>query len=255
MERINTSTKAADLYGPGKHGFQASGPGGAQPTQLSADWCNSVQEELANAIEGAGLSVGGGMSQLLAAINALADAKAILRGNFTGKISHCFGSTAPDGWVKRHGGTIGNAASGATERANADTEALFIKIWNETSNTGEFVIQESTGAAGTRGASAAADFAAGKRMPLPDDRGRYDRGLNTSGSGLDAGRVLASAQADTLKAHSHVIKVSGEGFRSPADYGRSTYTTLSSSPDGTTESTGDTETTPANRAYLAIIKL
>jgi hypothetical protein len=43
-------------------------------------------------------------------------------------------ASPPTGWVLAYG-TIGNAASGATNRANADTEALFTGYWNEYSNT------------------------------------------------------------------------------------------------------------------------
>lgn len=97
----------------------------------------------------------------------------------TGMPGYIFGSTAPDGWVARIGQTIGSATSGATERAHADTEALFTKIWGETTNA-DYPIQNSSGAATTRGVSAAADFAADKRMPLPDGRDMFDVGLSGS---------------------------------------------------------------------------
>lgn len=59
------------------------------------------------------------------------------------------------GWVILNGTTIGNAASGASQRANADTLFLYSYFWNGFSNT-------QCPVTGGRGATAAADFAAGK---------------------------------------------------------------------------------------------
>lgn len=70
--------------------------------------------------------------------------------------------TSKTGWVLGDGRTIGNAASGATSRANADTILLFTELWNNTSST----------VSGGRGASAAADFAANKTIVVPSVRGR-----------------------------------------------------------------------------------
>ena len=69
------------------------------------------------------------------------------------------------GWLWENGTTIGSAASGATQRANADTLNLYTMLWTDYSNA-VLPIQDSTGAPSTRGISAAADFAANKRMPL-----------------------------------------------------------------------------------------
>lgn len=52
MKRINTATKAVDLFGPGKHGFKPGNVlGGESPTKLSAEWFNAIQEEIANLVE------------------------------------------------------------------------------------------------------------------------------------------------------------------------------------------------------------
>lgn len=52
MRRIDTSTKAADLFGVGKHGFQnGNSLTGAAPTFMNAEWHNSLQEELATVVE------------------------------------------------------------------------------------------------------------------------------------------------------------------------------------------------------------
>lgn len=94
---------------------------------------------------------------------------------------------APSGWVLLSGGTIGSASSGGTLRANADTQNLFTALWTNFGQT-EFPIQTSAGAGSTRGASAAADFAANKRMPVPDLRGRSFFGLDNIG-GSAANRI------------------------------------------------------------------
>lgn len=112
----------------------------------------------------------------------------------TGSVALYVATTAPSGWVRANGRTIGNASSGGTERANADTETLFGILWDSHSNT-VLAIQDSAGTATTRGASAADDYAANKRLPLPDFRGRAPFGLddmgNTAASRL--GTIIASS--------------------------------------------------------------
>lgn len=110
-------------------------------------------------------------------------------------------TTAPLGWVKENGGTIGNATSGATTRANSDTEALFTLLWTEFNNTA-LPIQTSTGTASTRGATAAADFAANKRMPLFDSRSRFHRGAD-DGLAFDVALTVGASQDDGIKNHKH----------------------------------------------------
>jgi microcystin-dependent protein len=112
-----------------------------------------------------------------------------------GALQAYLGTTAPSGWVRANARTIGNAASGGTERANADTEDLYIHLWDTFSNT-LLAIQDSAGVATTRGASGAADFAANKRLPLPDLRGRTFAGLDTMGNSA-AGVIGTIITADT----------------------------------------------------------
>ncbi|MBR0868935.1 hypothetical protein JQ633_01085 [Bradyrhizobium tropiciagri] len=119
----------------------------------------------------------------------------------TGDIKSAYGTSVISGWVRANGRTIGNATSGATERANADTAALFSYLW--TTDLGLAV-------SGGRGASAALDFAANKTIALPDFRGRVlasfdDMGNSAAGrlttatmNGTGIGAVSLSGQQATL---------------------------------------------------------
>lgn len=84
-------------------------------------------------------------------------------------------TTAPTGWVRMNGRTIGNASSAATERANADTEDLFTFLWTNYSDS-------VCAVSGGRGASASADYAANKTIGLPSLRGRSPFGLDDMGN-------------------------------------------------------------------------
>lgn len=72
MDRIATTNKAVDLFGVGKHGFKQGNLGaGVAPTELSAAWFNSVQEELIAVIEAGGLVPNTAvLNQLLLALRA-----------------------------------------------------------------------------------------------------------------------------------------------------------------------------------------
>lgn len=95
-----------------------------------------------------------------------------------GEVQDYVGTSAPTGWLICNGKTIGNASSGGTARANADTSALFTLLWNAASTDKNLGIYDSGGSASTYGASAAADFAANKRLALPDIRGRVTAGYD-----------------------------------------------------------------------------
>lgn len=58
MQRINSANVHADLFGPGKDGFQGGVPATNTPaTFLTPEWHNHVQEEIANVIEHFGVSL------------------------------------------------------------------------------------------------------------------------------------------------------------------------------------------------------
>lgn len=100
----------------------------------------------------------------------------------TGDIKTRYGIGTVSGFVRLNGRTIGSATSGATERANADTQALFEYLWQNDS-----ALAVSTG----RGASSSADWFANKTIALPDGRGRVLAALDDMGS-TAAGRLTAS---------------------------------------------------------------
>jgi microcystin-dependent protein len=154
----------------------------------------------------------------------------------TGSGTQFWGTSAPDGWVLASGRTIGSGASGATERANNDTFALFELLWNSYSNT-ILAIQDSAGSASTRGASASADFAANKRLPLIDLRGRTPVGkdnmggsaasrITSAGSGVDGLTLGAGGGAQThtltqaqLAAHLHTATAANDTHSHNIDAG------------------------------------
>lgn len=113
----------------------------------------------------------------------------------TGEYGFFHSTGAVSGYVRANGRTIGNAASGATERANADCEDLFLFLWD-----GDSTLAVSGG----RGASASSDWAASKTIALPDARSRTLIGLATMGNTdvalIDASFVDGGEDADTLGA-------------------------------------------------------
>lgn len=100
----------------------------------------------------------------------------------TGDLKPRYGTGAHDGWVRTNGRTIGSASSGASERANSDTQTLFEYLWGADAN-----LSVSTG----RGASANADWVANKTITLPDWRGRALAALDDMGN-TAAGRLTST---------------------------------------------------------------
>ena len=91
-----------------------------------------------------------------------------------------------DGYVRLNGRTIGSAVSGATERANADTQSLFTELWTFA----------NISVPGGKGATAAADWAANKLLTLPDFSGRLIGGLDNMGNGAQSRITQANLGVD-----------------------------------------------------------
>lgn len=123
----------------------------------------------------------------------------------TGKVSSFLRTSAPTGWVPV-GRTIGSVSSGATY-ASADTQALFNLLWADFTDT-TAPIFTSAGSASTRGASAAADWAANKRMQAGILQGEFIRVWDDS-RGVDPGRAMGTYQASQNNAHTHSVSDPG----------------------------------------------
>ena len=111
------------------------------------------------------------------------------------------------GWVKLNAQTIGSASSGASQRANADTQNLFVYLWNNYTNA-------KCPVSGGRGTSGLADFQANKTMGLPDWRGIGPVGLDDMGN--TAKGVLAAIN----------FPGSSDGPTTPCGYGGEANYTL-----------------------------
>lgn len=140
----------------------------------------------------------------------------------TGDLKASYSTGPQAGFVRANGLTIGNTSSGASERANADTQALFVFLYNNDPN---LVVS------GGRSGNALADFNANKTIALPDWSGRALAFLDDMGSGprgvltsdfygtsptvLGAGggsqsHVLAATELPTITSNgSNTIQVSG----------------------------------------------
>ncbi len=92
-----------------------------------------------------------------------------------GAVTQWLGATAPSNWLMLNGDTIGSDVSAATQRDDS-YETLFALIWNS-------IADAQAPVPGGRGGNAAADWAAGKSITLPDIRGRAIIGTG-AGAGL-----------------------------------------------------------------------
>jgi hypothetical protein len=91
----------------------------------------------------------------------------------TGDIKVRYDNSLINGFVRCNALTIGNAVSGATERANADTQTLWIYLYAKDPN---LVVS------GGRTGNALNDYNAGKQLTMPDWRGRTIAGLADMGN-------------------------------------------------------------------------
>lgn len=208
MFQIDTPTAADALPAPaaaGTPGYFAHSDiaEGIAPTELTPDYMNMLMLELINVVTAGGLAPSKTTyNQVATAIgNMISSTVTNLapRLAHVGEVKTYYGAAAPTGWLFLNGQTIGSAASGASARANADTAALYAQLWSCTDNA-DLTIQTSGGADTTRGVSAAADFAADKRLPLPNHAGVVERGVD-DGRGLGAQAGLAEYQEDAFQGH------------------------------------------------------
>lgn len=135
----------------------------------------------------------------------------------TGDAKLTWKTTADSGWVMMDDGSIGNAASAATTRANADTVTLFTLLWNNLADAQAPV-------SGGRGASAAIDYAANKRLTLPKVLGRA-LAISGAGSGLTARTIGVTVGTEThtlteaeMPAHTHSLGVGVLSSSGPTNF-------------------------------------
>ena len=146
-----------------------------------------------------GLSVRASLNQTIDAVNPLT---ALLP---TGvEMDYAIDAQVP-GWVRKNGGSIGSALSGATERASDDTLSLYTLLWDNYSDA-------TCPVSGGRGVSAAADFSANKTLTLPDCSGRVSVNVG-SGITTNLGEPLGEENHTLLEAelpfHVHTYDSNG----------------------------------------------
>jgi hypothetical protein len=100
----------------------------------------------------------------------------------TGDLKVKYGTGTLSGFVRANGLTVGNVTSGATERANADTQALFIYLYTSDPNLT---------VSGGRTGNALNDYNSSKTITLPDWRGRAIAALDDMGN-TAAGRLTTT---------------------------------------------------------------
>lgn len=118
----------------------------------------------------------------------------VINAQRTGYVTQGFDTTAPPGYVIMNDGSIGNAASAATTRANIDTFPLYNLLYNN-------VLDAWAPVSGGRSGDPIADFTGGKRLTLTRQLGRVLGGAG-AGSGL-----TARALGEFLGSETHILSI------------------------------------------------
>ena len=137
-------------------------------------------------------------------------------------------TSAPPGWIKANGALLSRTA--------------YAELYAYAVASGNIVAEGSWQA----GMFSTGDLSTTFR--IPDGRGEFIRGWDDA-RGVDAARVLGSAQSDSLKAHTHA-------YGAAYGYGATEtgYLTIQSGASYQTGSTGAGETRPRNVALLYCMK-
>lgn len=201
MFRYDDATKAAVQPAPtaeGAPGFYTDSPSG--PSIVRAEHLNNIQEELCNAITGAGIVLTkGSQTQLLQAIQAFASGASSWT---TGDVKFTWKAAPDAGWIFANDGTVGDATSGASTRANSDCEDLFKFLWNTYAD----IYAPVTGG---RGISADADWTAHKKIALLKTAGRSPlvagagNGLTVRTAGASGGEETHLLTVPEMPPHNH----------------------------------------------------
>jgi microcystin-dependent protein len=213
MHRIDGPAAA-----PGGHFTEGDPNVGTPATVVTDDWCNAVQEELANVVEATGAVLAKpNNAQLLAAIKSL-----ISNAVPPGAVQGFALAAAPTGWLVADGSTFAASAYPALAAALGTT-------W---------------------GAAPAG------QVRLPDLRGEFLRGLDL-GRGVDAGRELGTSQASEVGPHTHATgwPMWDEGGQANNHLGSGGPGSESVTFNLATGTNAGSETRPRNVALLYCVKV
>jgi microcystin-dependent protein len=177
----------------------------------------------------------------------------------TGDAKLTFKSAADAGWVLANDGSIGDAVSGGTTRAHADTQALFTFFFDGFSDA-VAPIQTSAGAATTRVAqgAAATAYSAHCRIVLPKQLGRAlvvggtGSGLSARALGTTGGFETHQLLAAELPAHTHTVTPTGTNAAANLAHTHTetgTFTSTSAGPDHTHAQLGTMTAASAGGAH------
>ena len=234
MHRVDTSTAVAVMPAPAAQGspgfFSAGNPSTGTPATIPGEaWFNSIQEEICNAIEDAGITLDKSDNTQL---------RTLLRqiGMPAGIVTSVFAPAPPAGWLALEG-TLHSRTT------YADLYAYAISVGN--------IVDDATWLA-EHGAGGCGKFSHGDgatTFRIPDMRAEFLRGWD-NGRGVDAGRLLSTWQAGELEEHDHNYTASN--FSGSVSRG-SGSDSISHGTRATTL-TGGPETRPRNVSALYIIK-
>jgi microcystin-dependent protein len=134
------------------------------------------------------------ISAYMAALLQTADAAtltAALGIGTTGTVNYTFATVAPTGWILcTAAGTIGDGSSGASIRAQADTQALWIMLYA----LGDTLAPVSGGRSGV----ALTDYNAHKTLTIPPLFGKSPVGAGAAGTGTSARTLGTGYGAETF---------------------------------------------------------
>jgi hypothetical protein len=151
-------------------------------------------------------------------------------------------TTIPTGYVSANGLTIGNAASNGTNRANSDTKFLFAFVWAACPNT-ICPIFTSGGISSTRGATAAADYAANKALAVQNMNGAALMGADSQNGTTTSNLLNVPATSGSRTAPNSIL---GENLHSLSSAENGTHTHANTLTDP-----GHSHTVPIQLATIA----
>lgn len=188
MKRIDSANAQADKFGPGKNGFQGGNPSlNLDATYFTPDWCDHVQEEIANAIELLGTALDPTKrNQLATILQSIKNESKLPPGIYV----DAAWNTPPAGWrvVRCNGQALPlDVYTGLLAIYQGDSA-------NTTANWG-YRCTDAANPNTTRNTT-------GNYIVLPKTRGRYRRDVG-DGTGIANGFLLTDYLNDEFRSHNH----------------------------------------------------